>query len=54
MPRPKRNTPRPPSRRNNKIIDVNERHAYALVEPGVSYFYLHRHIHGRKLKAATR
>ncbi len=34
----------------NRIIEVNEQHAFALVEPGVSYFDLYRHIQERKLK----
>ena len=37
-------------KRMNKIIEVSERHAYALVEPGVSYFDLYRYIHENKLK----
>jgi len=37
-------------KRMNKIIEVNERHAYALVEPGVSYFDLYRYIQEHKLK----
>lgn len=31
-------------RRMNRIIEVNERLGYALVEPGVSYFDLYRHL----------
>jgi len=31
-------------RRMNRIIEVNEKFGYALVEPGVSYFDLHRHL----------
>jgi (+)-pinoresinol hydroxylase len=34
----------------NRILDVSERNAYALVEPGVSYFDLYRHIRQNKLK----
>ena len=34
----------------NRIIEVNEENAYALVEPGVSYFDLYRYIQERKLK----
>jgi 4-cresol dehydrogenase (hydroxylating) len=30
--------------RMNRIIEVNEKFGYALVEPGVSYFDLHRHL----------
>jgi 4-cresol dehydrogenase (hydroxylating) len=37
-------------KRLDRIIEVNERHAYALVEPGVSYFDLYRHISERGLK----
>ena len=31
-------------KRMNRIIEVNEKHAYAVVEPGVSYFDLYRHL----------
>lgn len=31
-------------KRLNRVIEVNERNAYALVEPGVSYFDLYNHI----------
>lgn len=37
-------------KRMNRILEVNEQHAYALVEPGVSYFDLYRHIQERELK----
>jgi len=37
-------------KRMNKILDVNEDQAYALVEPGVSYFDLYRHIRARGMK----
>ncbi len=37
-------------KRMNRIIEVNEQHAFALVEPGVSYFDLYRYIQERKLK----
>lgn len=37
-------------KRMNRVIEVSERHAYALVEPGVSYFDLYRHISERGLK----
>jgi len=37
-------------KRMNRILEVNEANAYALVEPGVSYFDLYRHITERKLK----
>ncbi len=36
-------------KRLNKVIEVNERNAYALVEPGVSYFDLYEHIQKEKL-----
>lgn len=32
------------ARRMNKIIEVNEKYAYALIEPGVTYFDLYNHI----------
>jgi len=31
-------------KRMNRVIEVNEKHAYAVVEPGVSYFDLYRHL----------
>ncbi len=37
-------------KRMNKILDVNEEQASALVEPGVSYFDLYRHIRERGMK----
>ncbi len=37
-------------KRMNKILEVDERNAYALVEPGVSYFDLYRHVKEHKLK----
>ncbi len=37
-------------KRMNRILEVNEDNAYALVEPGVSYFDLYRHIRERGLK----
>ena len=37
-------------KRMDRILEVNEENAFALVEPGVSYFDLHRHIQERKLK----
>jgi len=37
-------------KRMNRILEVNEDNAYALVEPGVSYFDLYRYIKERKLK----
>jgi FAD/FMN-containing dehydrogenase len=37
-------------KRMNRILEVSERNASALVEPGVSYFDLYRHIRQKKLK----
>ncbi len=37
-------------KRMNKVLEVNEENAYALVEPGVSYFDLYRYIREHKLK----
>ena len=37
-------------KRMNRILEVDERNAYALVEPGVSYFDLYRHIQDNGLK----
>lgn len=37
-------------KRMNRVLEVNEANAYALVEPGVSYFDLYRYIQERKLK----
>jgi 4-cresol dehydrogenase (hydroxylating) len=37
-------------KRMNKILEVNEEQAFALVEPGVSYFDLYRYIRERGLK----
>ncbi|MBK7116923.1 MAG: FAD-binding oxidoreductase [Proteobacteria bacterium] len=36
-------------KRMNRVLEVSERNAYALVEPGVSYFDLHEHITKQKL-----
>jgi len=36
-------------KRMNRVLEVNERNAYALVEPGVSYFDLYNHIEERNL-----
>ena len=36
-------------KRMNRVVEVNERNAYALVEPGVSYFDLYNHIQNAKL-----
>ena len=37
-------------KRMNRIIEVNEKHAYAVVEPGVSYYELYEYIQKRGLK----
>ncbi len=37
-------------KRMNRILEVNEKSAYALVEPGVSYFDLYRYIQEKGLK----
>jgi FAD/FMN-containing dehydrogenase len=37
-------------RRMNRVIEVDERRHFAIVEPGVSYFDLYRYIQDRKLK----
>jgi 4-cresol dehydrogenase (hydroxylating) len=37
-------------KRMNRILEVSEEGAYALVEPGVSYFDLYRYIRDRRLK----
>jgi 4-cresol dehydrogenase (hydroxylating) len=37
-------------KRLNRVLEVSERNAYALVEPGVSYFDLYRYIRDRELK----
>ena len=37
-------------KRMNRILEVNEENAYALVEPGVSYFDLYRYFQEKKLK----
>ena len=37
-------------KRMDRVLEVNEKNAYALVEPGVSYFDLYRYIQDRKLK----
>jgi len=36
--------------RMNRILEVNEKFGYALVEPGVSYFDLYKYIQERRLK----
>jgi FAD/FMN-containing dehydrogenase len=37
-------------KRMNRILEVDEKRAFALVEPGVSYFDLYNHIRERNLK----
>ena len=37
-------------KRMNRVLEINEKNHYALLEPGVSYFYLYRYIQERKLK----
>ncbi len=37
-------------KRMNRVIEVNDKNHYALVEPGVSYFDLYRHIQDKGLK----
>jgi len=37
-------------KRMNRVLEVSERNAYALVEPGVSYFDLYRHIQEKGYK----
>lgn len=37
-------------KRMNRIIEVNEDQAYAIVEPGVSYFDLYRHLQDNNIK----
>ena len=37
-------------KRMNRILEVSEENAYALVEPGVSYFDLYRHLREKGLK----
>jgi (+)-pinoresinol hydroxylase len=37
-------------KRMNRVLEVNAERNFALVEPGVSYFDLYRHIHDRDLK----
>jgi 4-cresol dehydrogenase (hydroxylating) len=36
-------------KRMNRILEIDERNAYVVVEPGVTYFELYRHIQDRKL-----
>jgi (+)-pinoresinol hydroxylase len=37
-------------KRMNRVLEVNERNNYAIVEPGVNYFDLYQHIQERNLK----
>jgi FAD/FMN-containing dehydrogenase len=37
-------------KRMNRILEVDDTRHYALVEPGVPYFDLYRHIQERQLK----
>jgi (+)-pinoresinol hydroxylase len=37
-------------KRMNRVLEVSEKNAFALVEPGVSYFDLYRHIRDKGLK----
>jgi 4-cresol dehydrogenase (hydroxylating) len=37
-------------KRMNRVIEVNDKNHYALIEPGVSYFDLYHYIHDRGLK----
>jgi FAD/FMN-containing dehydrogenase len=37
-------------KRMNRVLEVNDKNHYALVEPGVSYFDLYRYIQDHKLK----
>jgi len=37
-------------KRMNRVLEINEKNHYALLEPGVSYFDLYRYIQERKLK----
>ena len=37
-------------KRMNRILEIDERNSYVLVEPGVTYFDLYRHIHDKELK----
>ena len=37
-------------KRMNRVLEVNDKNHYALVEPGVSYFDLYRHIQNQGLK----
>lgn len=37
-------------KRMNRIVEIDERHGYVVVEPGVSYFDLYQHIQAKGLK----
>ncbi|MBM7061036.1 FAD-binding oxidoreductase [Pseudomonas sp. UL073] len=37
-------------KRMNRVLEVNEKQAFCLVEPGVSYFDLYRHLEEHKIK----
>src|SRR5579864_9748422 len=37
-------------KRMNRVIEVDDKRHFAIVEPGVSYFDLYRHVHERGLK----
>ena len=37
-------------KRMNRILEVNEKQAYCLVEPGVSYFDMYRYLQDKKIK----
>ncbi|HWG30485.1 MAG TPA: FAD-dependent oxidoreductase, partial [Steroidobacteraceae bacterium] len=37
-------------KRMNRVLEVSEEYAYALVEPGVSYFDLYRHLRDKGLR----
>ena len=41
-------------KRMNRILEVDDKRHYALVEPGVAYFDLYRHIQERKLNVWAR
>jgi 4-cresol dehydrogenase (hydroxylating) flavoprotein subunit len=40
-------------RRMNRVLEVDEEHAYAVVEPGVSFFDLYEAVRGRRLWIST-
>ena len=41
-------------KRMNRVLEVNEQQAYCVVEPGVSYFDLYRHLAGTQAQALDR